>query len=306
LSRSLAVVGGGRGLRSVIRALPEVEGHLTVIVAAAQPAGPGSRRGDGTDSAVGELRRSLEALSDDDRALTRAIRRPLTINRLGRHPLGNLVLRSLASAFGDLGTATSWLAEQLGVSSSVVPASTEPLKFTIRSGQLAPGEAREASRSLDRLSLVPEHPHVSPTVIEAIGSADWVLLAPGSLFRSLLAVTAIPDIAEALRTAPGRIVWISGIEAEPGESGNDQLDALRRHGVRVDAVLYDPAADLRLEPELLAAAGVQPIAHDLGARRARTHGRELLAGTHDRELLAAALAELIDGSPTSRRDARQT
>src|ERR1700684_1262690 len=107
-NRSLAVVGGGRGLRSVIRALPEVEGHVTVIVAIAQPAGPGGPRGDGSDSALGEGRRSLEALSDDDRALTRAIRRPLTINRIGRHPLGNLILRSLSYAFGDLGTASSW------------------------------------------------------------------------------------------------------------------------------------------------------------------------------------------------------
>jgi uncharacterized cofD-like protein len=289
-------VGGGRGLRSVIRALPEVEGHVTVIVAVAEPAGPESRRDDGTDSAVGEVRRSLEALSDDNRALTRAIRRPLTINRLGRHPLGNLILRSLSYAFGDLGTASSWLAEQLGVSSSVVPASTEPLRFKIEAEQVAPGEApHEVGRSLDRLSLVPEHPHVSPTVIEAIGSADWVLLAPGSLFRSLLAVTVIPDIAEALRTAPGRILWISGLTAEAGESGSDQLDALRAHGVRIDAVLYDPAADLRLEPELLAAAGVQAIAHDLGAVSARTH---------DRELLAAALAELVGGSTTNGRDPR--
>jgi uncharacterized cofD-like protein len=290
-NRSLAVVGGGRGLRSVIRALPEVEGHVTVIVAIAQPAGPGSRWGDGGDSALGEVRRSLEALSDDDRALTRAIRRPLTINRIGRHPLGNLILRSLSYAFGDLGTASSWLAEQLGVSSSVVPASTEPLKFKIQAGEVAPGQPPRGARSLDRLSLVPEHPHVSPTVVEAIGNADWVLLAPGSLFRSLLAVTAIPEIAEALRTAPGRIVWISGLQPEAGESGNDQLDALRRHGVRIDEVLYDPAADLRLEPELLAAPGVRAVAHDLGA---------LSAGTYDREKLAAALAELVAASADSR------
>ena len=58
-----------------------------------------------------DLRRSLESLSGEEGALVRAIRRPLTIERLGKQPLGNLVIASVASAFGDYETASRWLGE---------------------------------------------------------------------------------------------------------------------------------------------------------------------------------------------------
>jgi uncharacterized cofD-like protein len=84
----IAVFGGGHGLAAVLRALRDEGADLTVIVTVADDGGSSGqlrRRGDGP--AVGDLRRSLIALADDEVALVRASKRPLTLNRLGRHPL---------------------------------------------------------------------------------------------------------------------------------------------------------------------------------------------------------------------------
>ena len=51
----------------------------------------------------------------------------MTIERLGRQPLGNLMIGSVARAFGDYGTATKWLGEKLGVAGAVLPATTQPV-----------------------------------------------------------------------------------------------------------------------------------------------------------------------------------
>ncbi len=283
----------------MLRSLRESDHELAVIVATAEDATPGARSSDVSDRAVAELRESLEALTDDEEALARAIRRPLTIDRLGRHPLGNFVIQTLASAFGNLGEASAWLGEQLGIRGWVLPATIEPLKFKIETLSKAPVDPAGTGRRLDgpRLTLIPERPRVSTTVVNAIERASLALLAPGPLFGRVLAASAIPDIAAALADTPARVVWICNLSPEPGETANDQLAALGRHGIRIDAALYDPAAPLQLAPNPVTDRSVELIARQLGGP---------VPGIHDRELLRAALTELAAGAPTSTPDVQRS
>jgi hypothetical protein len=67
-------------------------------------------------------------------------------------------------------------------------------------------------------------------------------------------------------------------------TARDHFEALRGHGVRIDAALYDPGAQLRLDSELLAREGVRPIAWRLSAPR---------SGAHHSRLLGVALRKLL-------------
>ena len=245
--------------------------EVTVIVATAEPARTGQRSpGRAPDPAVAELRRSLEALSGDEVALSRAMRRPLMIDRLGRHPLGNLLLHSLSSGFGDLPSASLWLGSQLGISGRVLPATVEPLTLMER-----PAAAGGLS--------IAEQPRVSPGVVDAIREADLVLLAPGALDAGIVLLTAIPEIGEALRATPARIVWISNLASPKGETVTEQVDTLTGHGVRIDAVLYDPDAGSPVEAQDWRNRGIVAIARPLADRT---------GAAHDAQLLSAALAEV--------------
>jgi uncharacterized cofD-like protein len=212
------------------------------------------------------------------------MRRPLSVDRLGRHPLGNLIIDSLASGFGDLGRASAWLGAQLGVDGEVLPATVQPLRFTVRSGAPKPGRPPPAwPRALDRVVFIPQRPRAPAQAISAIGAADAILLAPGSLFRETLVAAAVPDIARALRATSARIIWICNLEPEDGETAGDQLDVLLRHRVRVDAALFDPDSGLGRSSEQLSARGVQTIPRPMRATGSRAH---------DRQLLRSALSEL--------------
>jgi uncharacterized cofD-like protein len=291
----IAVLGGGHGLASVLQTLRDDQHALTVIVTVGDDGGSSGeliRRGGGP--AVGDLRRSLEALTGHEVALGRAFRRPLTINRIGCHPLGNLLIRSLAAAFGDLGKASEWLGEQLGISAVVLPATSEPVSLVAEAGgRVVRGEsAIGAARSdICRLSFDPARPQVPTAVVQAIEQADWVLLAPGSLFTSILATSALPDVASALARTTAHVVWICNLEPDAAETtgmtGQDHLAALQRHGVRVDTALYDPGAELQFEPEQLAGEQVRAVRRPLRSEQ---------AGVHDPVLLRAALMELF-GEP---------
>jgi len=289
--KRIVVLGGGHGLASVLSALGDGAGELSVIVTVADDGGSsGQLRQQGAGPAVGDLRRSLVTLAGEEVVLGRALRRLVTVGRLGSHPLGNLMLLSIAEAFGDLAHATEWLGARLGISGQVLPATAEPVTLVGEAdGELIHGETAIGARSRVRhLRFLPESPAVPPAVVEAIERADLCLLAPGSLFTSVIATSALPTVASALARTAAPVVWICNLQPDASETadmtGDDHLVALRNHGVRVDAALFDPRAELHLDARRLADDHVQPILRPLqGPRR----------GVHDQRLLRAAIGELL-------------
>jgi hypothetical protein len=98
----------------------------------------------------------------------------------------------------------------------------------------------------------------------------------------------LPAVASALARTDAPVVWICNLEPDmietAGMTGDDHLAALLRHGVRVDAALFDPRAELQLDVRQLLDDHVQPILRPLlGSRR----------GVHDQSLLGAAIGELL-------------
>jgi 2-phospho-L-lactate transferase/gluconeogenesis factor (CofD/UPF0052 family) len=273
LSSELTVIGRGGGLGTVLRTLRETDVTVDVIVAVAEGPFPPAADGAPADKAAfDELSRSLQALAGDRAALARALRRTLSIDRLGRHPLGSLILQSLTSAFGELTAASEWLGDQLGIAGAVLPATGEPIVCEIVSDPSGP-----------RLRFVPADPPVSHPVLAAIGRAQWILLAPGPVLRAVLPAAGVPAIATVLSDAPGRVLWICGVEPDAAEPLDEQLASLWRHGIRVDAILHDPRASAGLNHARLAELGVDEIPRRL---------IDPATGRHDRGLLLAALTQL--------------
>ena len=292
----IVILGGGHGLAAVARALRDRGQDLTVVVSVADDGGSsGELRRRWGGPAVGDIRRTFIALVGEGGRTGRALAAPVIVAGLGRHPLGNLLLFSLSRAFGDLEAASAWLANQLGITARVLPATTEPVVLIadgdggVVHGESAIGTARSR---ITRIMYEPARPAVATGAIDAVEGADWVLLAPGSLFTSVLAVAALPDIVAALRTARGRVLWICNLQAEVpetvGMSAVDHLALLRSHGVRVDAALFDPMAGLHLSPSELDAAGIDGRGHRLMSRN---------PARHDPRLLGAAL-EVFCGVPS--------
>ena len=138
----VVALGGGRGLACVLSALRSANSRLTVITSiAADEDWEGDAR-QGLTGPVGDLRRSLEALSDEDAALLQAIRRPLTVDGVGQHPLGDLTLAAAADVLGSYGRASKWLGDQLGIDGAVLPATIEPARCRIE--EIVPKPPAEA------------------------------------------------------------------------------------------------------------------------------------------------------------------
>ena len=282
---------------SVLRALRGADIRLTAIVSIAYDGEEGrDPRQRLTGAGVEELRRSLETLSGEG-PLLRAIQRPLTVEQLGRHRLGNLALASAAAAFGDYSRASIWLGEQLGIDGAVLPATIEPtrpqIKVVDQVAMFKPSRGRR--RRVRKLRFVGERTRSPDAAIAAIEEADWVLLAPGGLYRSVLPTAAVPDLSAALTRTTARVVWIANLEPDslqaPNLSAIEHLIVLRMHDVRVDLVLHDESATLKFDPVELTRNGAESVA------------RELRSGTdpalHDPEQLRMALSPMLSLRPAS-------
>jgi uncharacterized cofD-like protein len=154
----------------------------------------------------------------------------------------------LLTATGDLEVGLDEAAKLLGAVGRVLPAAMEPvvLKAESDGGEIEGQTAVMRTRHIQRVSLVPADPKVLPDAVEAVASADQVVLGPGSLYTSVLAAATVPGIREALRTTPARRVYVANLRPQRGETEGydvgEHVDALHAHGIDVDVVLADTSA----------------------------------------------------------------
>ena len=132
---------------------------------------------------------------------------------LGDQDAGLHMLRTRMLKGEPLSTVTQKLAEGLGVDVRLIPATDDPLRTKIRTpdGELDFQEWFVKRRHADRVDGVrfegAEAARPAPGVLEAIGEAELVFIAPSNPFVSIHPILAVPGIEAALREK--RVVAIS-------------------------------------------------------------------------------------------------
>ncbi len=276
-----------------LRAIRGYAGEITAVVSVADDGGSSGRlRRDLDVPAPGDLRRCLVALAAGDGPWPGAFEHRFRSGELADHALGNLMIVGLAETLGDLTAALDEAGRLLGAVGRVLPATRGPVSMIARvgddpvTGQVAIAAAGETNRIHD-VRLVPENPPACPDALEAIARADQIVLAPGSLYTSIVAVLGVPEIRAAIDAAPARVVQIANLAMEnesTGHDGTDHLRAVRDHGGRVDQFVYDPDHGLAVDPEVVRALGAEPVAAPIA-------GPE--GDGHDPQQLAKALSALL-------------
>jgi uncharacterized cofD-like protein len=287
---NVVALGGGHGLAATLAAARRYADDLCAIVSVADDGGSSGRlRAAFGIPPPGDLRKCLVALADPESLWTSAFEHRFDAGELEGHAFGNLVLAGLAASTGDFEQALAEAGRLLGAVGRVVPATTEPviLKAVVRGadgdGADITGQVAVAgSEGIAGVSLVPADAQAPEAALDALARADQVVLGPGSLFTSVLAVVAVPAVRDALAVTPGHKVYVCNLRPQlPETAGYDvaaHVDALRAHGLDIDVVLCQPDS---LPMGVLDVECVQrPVAHPDGTG-------------HDPALLAAALQDLL-------------
>jgi LPPG:FO 2-phospho-L-lactate transferase len=171
---------------------------------------------------------------------------------IGLHLVRSHLLREGAS----LSEATRRLAKSLGVEVRLLPASDDPVRtfLTTPAGELDFQTWFVARRHEDEVTAVryegAGEARPAPGVLEAIGEAEVVFLAPSNPFVSIRPILAVPGIAGAL--AGRRVVAISPLvagRALRGPLAGMMTSLGHEPGVRGIAALYEGlATDVVVDP----------------------------------------------------------
>jgi uncharacterized cofD-like protein len=289
---AVVALGGGHGLSVVLRAARQYARSVTGVVSVADDGGSSGRlRRDFGVPAPGDLRRCLVALAGSDTVWRAAFEHRFGGGELGGHALGNLVIVGLAETLGDFTAALDEAGRILHAVGRVLPATTAivVLKADVE-GEAVEGQVavQNSAGRIRRVELVPGDAAASPEAVAAIEQADQVILAPGSLYTSLLPVLCVRELREAVGAAGGRVIQVSNLRPQhPETAGLDATDHLRavlEHGARVDAFLYQRGGVLAADEAAIRGWDVAPAEADV----ARDDG--LL---HDPARLATALRPLL-------------
>ncbi|MGD0321557.1 MAG: uridine diphosphate-N-acetylglucosamine-binding protein YvcK [Acidimicrobiales bacterium] len=283
----VVALGGGHGLAATLRAVRRYAGEITAVVSVADDGGSSGRlRRLLGIVPPGDMRKCLVALAEDHSALAEAFEQRFESEsaEVTGHALGNLVLAGLVATTGDLQHALDEAGRLLGAVGRVVPAAREPvvLKAVCSAGEVEGQSAVARTVEIERVLLVPPDPPASQDALEALEAADQVVVGPGSLFTSVLAAVAVPQIAAAICKSRARKVYVANLRPQRAETeGYDvaaHVAALEAHGVFVDVVLADTTS---------ISLGQLPVAV-VEAPLAKANGL-----AHDPDRLASVLSDLV-------------
>lgn len=321
---NLVGIGGGTGLSVLLRGIKGLSetsepGHaaglnISAIVCVSDNGGSSGRlRQNFGIPAVGDLRNCLVALSDGDPKLAELFQHRFSGgNGFNGHSLGNLIVTALFQMSGNLGRAIGLAGEVLQSRGCVFPVTESPstLCAEMESGNVIRGES-QITAALDRIKRVwlePESPPPSPGAIQALSSADAIILGPGSLYTSIIPNLLVQGVAETLQKSKALKIFVCNLMTQPGETDGftaaDHLQALKnylRSGVDVcllnsspikqtleDAYLESKSVPVAWDEEAVAGMGVATFCGDLLAE-------ERLRIRHDPYKLARLILSLTRG-----------
>ncbi|MBQ6298507.1 MAG: YvcK family protein [Selenomonadaceae bacterium] len=223
---AVTVIGGGHGLSVLLRGIKTSTNNVSAVVTVADDGGSSGRlREELGIIPPGDLRNCLVALADTEPLMEKLFQyRFEGDSALAGHSFGNLFIAAMNEVTGDMETALKESSKVLAVKGRVIPASKEHVRLDaiMNDGTVVEGESQipEAHKKIRRVQLFPKKVQAVPAALEAIESADAIILGPGSLYTSIMPNLLVDGVANALRKSKAIKIYICNVLTQPGETDN--------------------------------------------------------------------------------------
>ena len=252
LSKKVVTISGGSGGFTLLRGLVEYPIDIISIATVFDSGGSTGVLRDAYGALPqGDIRRCLLALIPNSSQW-----RGMFMHRFSRdgflenHALGNLMLLAAEERYGRA-DAVKVLGEMLGARGQVMPVSVDDAHLV---ALLDDGSEIFTESAIDtRNILTDERKIVSVrltkpatacrSVLEAIKSADYIIIGPGDLYTSLIPNLLVYRVSEAIVQSSAKLIYVSNLMTKGAETRGysvcDFLKALRLYGIdrKIDVVV---------------------------------------------------------------------
>jgi uncharacterized cofD-like protein len=244
---NVVLIGGGSGSAALY---PELIRHTSNALAIVSMSDSGGSTGDISSQLgippVGDLRNVMMSASDNPAIRAMRMHRLGGIGHLRGHTWGNITIAACINKYG-LQEGIKQAALILQVPGKVLPVTLDSHMLIMQDGKaIIRGEHTIDTHTIIDSDvdvwLEPE-PHVNPEAEAAIRSADIIVVAPGSVYTSLLPALSVAGVREAMAANPCPKVLIANLVTEAHQTNGwhvvDFVASLSHHQVPLNYVLYN-------------------------------------------------------------------
>lgn len=238
----VVAIGGGTGLSTLLRGLKLYTRQITAIVSVADDGGgSGVLRQDLGMPPPGDIRHCMEALANVEPLMSQLLQYRFKEGGLAGQSFGNLLLAALDGIMPTFDQAVAGMSQVLAITGKILPVTNENvlLEAELENGvrilgeSIIPDRKKEENCRIRQMRLQPEHPQALPAAVEAIEQAEMIVLAPGSLYTSIIPDLLVDGIVDAIRRSDALKIYACNIMTQEGETegytASDHIRALFRH-----------------------------------------------------------------------------
>jgi uncharacterized cofD-like protein len=243
--KTIVCIGGGTGTFVVLRGLKNYACQLKAIVAMSDSGGSNKRiRDEFGLLPTSDIRQCFVALSEESGGA--GLLRKLFMyrfekgNGISGMTFANLFMAALSDILGSQEEAIRQTGKVLRIHGTVIPVSyTNTNLYAVYEDGHVVGEehlidepVHDGRIKISSLYLKPEA-ESNPEALEAIRSADMIILGPGDLYTSLLPNLLVKGISKSIRDSKAKKVFIMNLMTKYGQTYNfsakDHIKSLEKY-----------------------------------------------------------------------------
>lgn len=317
-TKNIVCLGGGIGTAQVLKGLRHRPYSPTAIVSMADDGGSAGRlRRAFSVPPPGDLVNCLAALSDEESVIKELFLYRFAGQRygkdtdLGGQKLGNLIFVALLDIYkGDTGKAIEEFSKIISPTGRVLPATLGDVNIWARTANgkkvygernIDLGKYNGPAKSLKEVHLDPPKPKAYKAAVDALKTADLIVVGPGDLFTTILPVVIVPQIKNLLLTSQAKKIFIVNIANKPFETRgfkvSDYIKTVENHlgSLPFDKILVNTNQNAKI-PRSFNYKYVNVDRKNLGSLRDKIIEDDLIDESftlyHDSQKVAAAIENL--------------
>lgn len=214
---NIVVIGGGTGLNNVLKGLKNYTNNLTAIVTVSTY---GSKNHKPTD----DIKDSIIALAQNTEEMEKLMHCSFSDNSLKGIDFGDLYLEASKQIFGDFTGSIEKSSNLLSMIGKALPVTLDEMRICaeLDNGMVIEEKEQIAKETvnrvvkINRVYLSPSNCRVAPGVLEAIQSADAIIIGPGNLYTNVIPNLLIKNVSKTIKESKALKIYISNIMTEPG------------------------------------------------------------------------------------------
>ncbi len=226
--KSIVTIGGGTGQFTLLSGLKRYPVRLTAIVSMADDGGStGVLRDELGVLPPGDVRQCLVAISEADMIVRELFNYRFEAGSLKGHSFGNIFLSALEKITGNFDEAVRVAGRVLATRGTVIPVTGQDTRLVSGRGSAAIRgqyaiEVADLPKDPD-LHLEPEV-YANPAAIEAIESADCIVIGPGNYYCSILPNLLVKGVSEAIRRSKAKVVYNCNLMTRKGHTDGFRVE----------------------------------------------------------------------------------